>query len=175
MNLLLILIIAVSLSMDAFSLSLAYGTLMISKKESYLLSLIVGVFHFFMPLIGMFVGSSIFGVIKIDADFLVFIILGFIGIQMMFQSFKEEEIKLMKVPEFFLFAFAVSVDSFSLGIGLSNITENYVLASLVFAFSSAFFTYFGLGLGNKIRKSIGKISTIFGGLILVIIGLFYLI
>jgi putative Mn2+ efflux pump MntP len=56
MNLFIILVIAISLSMDAFSLSLAYGTLDIDKKNIYTLSIIVGIYHFFMPLIGYFVG-----------------------------------------------------------------------------------------------------------------------
>ena len=49
MNLFLLFIIAISLSMDAFSLSLAYGTLDINKKEIITLSIIVGIYHFFMP------------------------------------------------------------------------------------------------------------------------------
>ena len=55
-----ILVIAVSLSMDAFSLSLVYGTLNLEKKTIILQSLIVGLFHFFMPRIGIYVGDKIF-------------------------------------------------------------------------------------------------------------------
>ena len=43
MNLFIILVIAVSLSMDAFSLSLAYGTLGLTKKEVTKLATIVGI------------------------------------------------------------------------------------------------------------------------------------
>ncbi|MBQ9011224.1 MAG: manganese efflux pump [Bacilli bacterium] len=175
MNLLLIFIIAVSLSMDAFSLSLAYGTLSISVKERYFLSTLVGVFHFFMPIIGNMIGNRIFELFKFDPDFLVFIILCFIGIQMVFQSFKNENVKRLKFFEFFFFAFAVSIDSFSVGIGLFNITKNYIISAFVFSLCSFLFTYFGLLLGNKIKKSVGKISTVIGGAILIIIGLFYLV
>ena len=49
-----IFLIAIALSMDAFSLSLAYGTLGLTKKEVNKLSVIVGIYHFFMPLIGLF-------------------------------------------------------------------------------------------------------------------------
>ena len=59
MELLILFTIAVSLSMDAFSLSLAYGTLNLEKKDINNLSLIVGIYHFFMPLLGLFIGNIV--------------------------------------------------------------------------------------------------------------------
>ena len=163
MELLLVFVVAVSLSMDAFSLSLAYGTLGIPKKQIFLLSFIVGLFHFFMP-----------NIIKINPDIIVFMVLLVIGIQMIFESFnKKEELKVMKTIELFLFAFAVSIDSFSVGLTLTNINENYILSAFIFSICSMFFTLFGLLLGNKIEKLVGKIATIFGGAVLVIIGVIY--
>lgn len=176
MELLLVITIAVSLSMDAFSLSLAYGTLGIPKKQIYLLSLIVGCFHFFMPLIGMFIGIGILDILKINPDFIVCAVLSVIGIQMIVESFKEQEsLKVMKTIELFLFAFAVSLDSFSVGLTLTNISENYLFSALMFALCSGLFTLFGLNLGNKIKKSVGKLSTIVGGAVLVIIGFIYVV
>ena len=43
--------VAVSLSMDAFSLALIYGTCNMGKRNELLLAIIVGLFHFFMPLV----------------------------------------------------------------------------------------------------------------------------
>ncbi|WP_348234522.1 manganese efflux pump, partial [Salmonella enterica] len=76
--------------------------------------------------------------------------------------------------EIILFAFAVSIDSFSVGITLTDINENYLLSALSFSIASALFTFLGLKLGNKIAKLVGKLSTIIGGLILIIIGLMYI-
>ena len=45
-----IIMVAIGLSMDAFSLAILYGTLSFDKKKSLTLSGSVGVFHFFMPL-----------------------------------------------------------------------------------------------------------------------------
>ena len=56
MKIITIILIAVSLSMDAFSLALIYGTQAISKKGKILLSIIVGLYHFIMPLIGLSIG-----------------------------------------------------------------------------------------------------------------------
>ena len=52
-------LVGISLSMDAFSLSLAYGTINLNKRQKLTLSLIVGAYHFIMPLIGLFFGSVI--------------------------------------------------------------------------------------------------------------------
>lgn len=175
MEILILLAIAVSLSMDAFSLSLAYGTLGLSKKETFELSFIVGVYHFFMPIIGMFLGKIILGFIHIKPDIVVFIVLLFIGIQMIIESFKEEEkLEPMSKIELLLFGLAVSIDSFSVGIGLNTITNNYILSSTIFSISAFIFTYLGLIMGKKISEMIGKVATLLGGATLIIIAFIYL-
>lgn len=175
MEILITFVIAVSLSMDAFSLSLAYGTLGLSKKETFELSFIVGIYHFFMPIIGIFLGSILLNIIHIKPDIVVFIVLLFIGIQMIIESFKEEErIEPMSKMELLLFGLAVSIDSFSVGIGLNTITNNYVLSSIIFSISALIFTYLGLIMGKKISEIIGKIATTLGGVTLIIISFIYL-
>ena len=49
MNIYILLLIGISLSMDSFSFALTIGTYYNNKKDFLLYSLIVGVFHFFMP------------------------------------------------------------------------------------------------------------------------------
>mgnify|MGYP002623453738 CR=1 FL=1 len=172
----LIFIIAISLSMDAFSLSLAYGTISLSKREINLLSIIVGLYHFFMPILGMLFGRFITSKVHLGGDLLVLIIFSFIGINMIIESLKKEEkINKMKIGEMILFGFAVSIDSFSIGIGINNISNNFLLCSIIFSITSAFFTYIGLKLGNKLNQLIGKISTIIGGSILIILGIVYVL
>ncbi len=171
----LVIIIAISLSMDAFSLALAYGTLNLNKKDIYKLSLTVGVYHFIMPLLGLFLGNIILKYIN-NPNIIVFIILFIIGIQMIYETFKEEDIKnIVSFKQMLLFGLAVSVDSFSVGIGLNVISKNYLYCSTIFSLFSLSFTYLGLILGKKINNIIGKTSTIIGGLILIIIAFMYLI
>ena len=176
MKLLTILIIAVSLSMDAFSLSLAYGTLNLKKQYIKKLSIIVGIYHFIMPLLGLTMGNILLRLIPINPEIIVCIVLSFIGLEMIIDTFKkEEEVKIMKTKELLLFGLAVSIDSFSVGIGLKALTQNYILSVTMFSISSFTFTYLGLILGKKINNLIGKISTLLGGIILLIIGLIYVI
>ena len=172
----LLIITAISLSMDAFSLSILYGTLGMRKKDKLILSFIVGIFHFIMPLLGKCFGNLIFEFIDVNPDLIVCFILSFIGVQMVLSSFeKNNDIHLMSFSEYFLFAFAVSVDSFSVGITFTNMIYNYILSSFIFSFFSFLFTLIGLLIGNKIEKLIGKLSTLIGGAILVLVGVSFIV
>lgn len=169
------LLIGVSLSMDAFSLSLIYGTQNISKKDKSILSLIVGSYHFFMPLLGLFFGSIIIKYLPIEIHTLVAIIFTIIGLEMIYSSLKNKnEPLLISIPGFLLFGLSVSIDSFTTGIGLEIINPNYFQVSTLFALTSGLFTYLGLSLGNKINKVFNKSSTIFGGTILILLAIYYL-
>ena len=175
MKLLTIFLIAVSLSMDAFSLALVYGTEGIEKKNKIILSLIVGIYHFIMPLIGLTIGSYVTNKIILNTNILVGIILSLISIEMIISSFKETEKKsLLTIPSYLLFGLSVSIDSLTTGIGLGGITEKYLLSSLIFFITSLSFTYLGLNLGNKLNEKYGKISTLIGGSILLILGIIYI-
>lgn len=161
--------------MDAFSLALIYGTQGINKKDKIILSLIVGIYHFVMPLIGLSIGIYITNKLIINANVLVGIILCLIAIEMIISSFKDEEERfLLTLPGYLIFGLSVSVDSLTTGIGLPAITENYFLTATIFSITSLIFTYLGLNLGNTLNKKYGKVSTIIGGSILFSLGIIYI-
>lgn len=174
MSIWVIFIIGISLSMDAFSLALAYGTLDLKENDINMLSTIVGIFHFFMPLLGGFMGSIILLLLPIHPNLIVFIVLSFIGGQMLMESFKgQESVKKMNQIEMILFGLAVSIDSFSVGIGLKMLTSSYFLCSSLFAITSFVFTFLGLHLGKKVHQKLGKVSTMIGGIVLITLGIVY--
>ena len=176
MNLFIIFLIAISLSMDAFSLSLAYGTLDISKSDMYILSIIVGLYHFFMPTIGYYIGIRYIKLLPIASNFVVFIILTLIGIEMIIDTIKKEEkLKVMPLYNMFIFGLTVSIDSFSVGLGLDTINKNIILSSLLFSLTSFMFTLIGLFIGKKINHIFGKVSTIIGGCVLILIAILYIV
>ena len=161
--------------MDAFSLALIYGTQGITKKHKILLSLIVGIYLFIMPLIGVAIGTVITKKILVNPNIIVGIILSLIAIEMIISSFKEEDKKfLLTIPGYLLFGLSVSIDSLTTGIGLSLITQNYIFSSLIFAITSLSFTFFGLNIGDRLNKKYGRISTILGGIVLFVLGILYI-
>lgn len=175
-SLLTTILVGISLSMDAFSLSLAYGTINLNKRQELTLSLIVGLYHFVMPIIGLFFGSIIEKYIIINFNILVSLIFILIGVNLIMSSFKEEKTTfLLGLLGFLTFGLSVSIDSLTTGIGLNAINNNYMQVSTIFAISSFIFTYLGLKLGNKLSEKYGYYSTIFGGSLLIILGIYYLI
>ncbi len=168
------LIIGISLSMDAFSLALIYGTQSISKKNKIILSIIVGIYHFVMPLLGVFLGNVILKYLVINLSIVVSIIFLFIGIEMIISSIKDDSHDfVVSIFGFLIFGLSVSIDSFTTGIGLNVINNNYLEVSSIFCIVSGSFTYLGLILGNKLGSIFGKLSTIIGGVILIILGIIY--
>lgn len=173
MSFIIVILIAVSLSMDAFSLSLAYGTLNLEDKKMKTLSSIVGIFHFFMPLIGLSVGEVILKILPIKPTIVLMIVLLIIGIQMLTSKENEEKLELINFSSMLVFALAVSIDSFSVGITLRTIYTHPIVCSLVFMIVSSICTYIGLKIGKKANQLIGKRATKLGGAMLIILAIFF--
>lgn len=168
----ILLLIAIGLSMDAFSLALGYGTLEFKNKKNLKISTIVGIFHFFMPLLGLFLGSFIVNLLKISPNFIMGVILLFISLEMLIELIKREKSRLStSLIGLILFSLSVSLDSFSTGIGLKAITNNYLLSSFTFCFVSFSFTYIGLILGKYSTKYLGNYARILGIILLSIIAI----
>lgn len=175
MSIIVIFIIALGLSMDAFSLSLIYGTLRLDKKVHTILSIVVGLFHFFMPILGYKIGELIISTIKIPPNIIAGLIFIILGIEMILSLTKEENIKsLTNLISIIIFAFTVSVDSFSIGISFGVSKTNIILSSLIFSIVSGLLTYIGISLGNKLSLKFGNISVLIGSIILIILGITYL-
>jgi len=167
-----LLIIGISLSMDAFSLALIYGMQGMNQKEKIFLSLIVGIYHFIMPIIGLSFGTILSNINIISIDLIATLILIYIGVDLIVSNLKQEEDRLeINKSGFLIFGLSVSIDSLTLGIGLKAITNSYLMSSIIFSLTSLFFTYLGLTLGNIIGKKIGSYSKIIGGSVLIIIAI----
>lgn len=168
-------VIAIALSMDTFSLSLGIGTSNISKKRMLFFAILVGTLHFLMPLLGTFLGQKLVSFFTLKSDFLLGAILIYLAITMLIEIIHpDEKEKNMSIINMFLLAISVSIDSFSTGIGLTAITNNKLLAVTIFSSVSFCFTYTGLLIGKYASRLLGTYATIFGAILLIIIGLFHL-
>lgn len=166
-----ILIIGISLSMDAFSLALIYGIQGISQKNKIFLSIIVGIYHFIMPLIGLTFGNILDNINLVSIDVIASLILIYIGIDLIISASKREDRLEVNRAGFLIFGLSVSIDSLTVGIGLKALTDNYLISSIIFSLTSLIFTYLGLTLGNIIGSKIGSYSKLIGGIILICIAI----
>ena len=167
--------IGISLSIDAFSVSTCIGMYNLPIKKTLNTSLTVGLFHFIMPILGVLLSNWINKILLINTSLILGIILILLSLQLFIEYIKptNKEISL-SLTGIILFAFGVSLDSFSIGLGLSAITNNLLLASTTFTICSFSFTFLGLTLWKYINKIFKKYSYLVGTLILFGLGIMFL-
>ena len=87
-------LIAVSLAMDAFAVSVSNGLILpnVKKRDAVTFGLYFGLFQFFMPVIGYFLGSKLTKYVQQFDHWIAFILLGIIGFNMIKESFGEEKV-----------------------------------------------------------------------------------
>jgi len=154
-----ILLVAFSLSMDAFALSMSYGVLKASKKQALITAFNVGIFHFLMPYFGNKFGNFLFEYVAIRSKYILFLVFFLLSINMII-SFFDISINVLGVA---FFAFSVSLDSFCAGLTLNYIVEDVILACITFSVISFIMTLIGFFLGKYANKMIGRYSYLIGG------------
>ena len=181
-------LIGIGLAMDAFSVSLANGLNEpdMSSKKIFGISGIFGVFQGLMPLIGWFCVHSIANAFAAFEKFIPWIalaLLGFIGGKMLIEGIKEykckseggEECPMPKklgLSALLVQGVATSIDALSVGFTISDydVTQAVVCALLIAAVTFVICTA-GVLLGKKFGTVLSGVSSIFGGGILIFIGL----
>ena len=168
-------VLAVGLSMDAFAVSVCKGLSLgkINKKHMAIAGLWFGGFQALMPLIGYLLGSFFTEYITKYAHWIAFVLLCFIGGNMIKEAFGEEE-KLdnsMTAKSMFLLAVATSIDALAVGV-----TFAFLDVSIVPAVSFiGVITFVCSGIGVKIGSIFGtkykSKAELCGGVILILIGI----
>lgn len=167
-------IIGFTLSLDAFSLTLALSMNKLTRTNKLTLISFVTVFHFILPLLGSIIGNTFINVINIQIKYLLILILIFITISII-NSFKEnKEIKIYNNFSFILLSLMVALDSFSVGIGIKYITSHIIVTSIIFSLCSFFFTTLALIIGKLISLKAGTYSKILEIIILFTLIIYYL-
>ncbi|MEJ9210516.1 manganese efflux pump MntP family protein [Bacillus smithii] len=165
-------LMAFALSMDAFSVGLGMGMFALRPKQIFYIGMMVGIFHVWMPMMGMLAGhflSHTFGKVAGYAGGILLILL---GISMFLSCFKKEESLVTPIGfGLILFALSVSLDSFSVGLTLGILGARTVVSLVCFGITATLLTWFGLLIGNKAQRVIGVYSEAIGGSILLAIGL----
>ncbi|MCV9885810.1 manganese efflux pump MntP [Metabacillus halosaccharovorans] len=172
-ELLTLLIMALALGMDAFSVGLGMGLIRLRIRQIFYIGITIGVFHIWMPLVGMLIGrllSDTFGTI---ATLLGGTLLILLGIQMVVASFKKDEDPFITPVGFGLivFALSVSLDSFSVGLSLGIYGAKTFLTVAIFGLVSMVLTWLGLLVGKRVQNWLGSYSEALGGSILLAFGI----
>jgi manganese efflux pump family protein len=177
MGIISILLIAVGLAMDAFAVSIAGGAAYKQLKIRHSLQMagFFGGFQAIMPIIGALAGRSFKNYITGYDHWIAFLLLTAIGGKMVYESFKIKEAQKNYSPSdiFVLLALSVatSIDALAVGITLTLISADIVLAATLIGVVTFILSLFGVWLGKKFGHLFeNKIETL-GGLILIGLGL----
>lgn len=166
-----IFLIGIALSMDAFSIALSIGTTHLSKNRFILIPIVVSIMHFVMPLIGLFLGNQILSVININPKIIMTIILLYLAFLMYKDRNNDKVTKINSLLSIFLYALSVSLDSFSVGIGLKALTDKIIIPPIIFSLCAGTITYMGLILGKYSQKVWKEKASLIGIILLILISI----
>lgn len=169
-------VIAFSLSTDAFAASVAKGARYPSMSVMRRIGIAFGfgALEALAPLIGYFLGLQFASFIEDVDHWLAFIILGLLGARMVWKSYQDGEEETSSLPPSWAAVAATaagtSVDATAVGVTLALISDN--IPSILIAIGLVTFgmTLIGLRLGGVIGLRIGRYAEFAGGLGLVVIG-----
>ena len=186
-----IVLIGVSLAMDAFAVSITDGMCYnkLNKGKAVTIPLTFGIFQAAMPLGGFFLAALVQQYIDAFDHYIAFFLLLIIGGKMIFDGIKELRAeegevsrKQFRYPEVLVQGIATSIDALAVGITLkamqgitnSNIFLFVGIIGVVTFVISLVGVIIGVKIGKLFKNKTG-IAEIIGGLVLVAIGLKILI
>lgn len=175
-----------ALSMDAFAVSITKGMTIKNLKKSTALkmALAFGIFQGGMPLLGWTLGISFESYIKSIDHWVAFILLGFIGFNMIkgfFDDRKEENVYELEFSatvdehdlsnkEIIMLAVATSIDALAVGISFAFLNVSIIPAASIICTITFLVCVVGVFVGNKVGDIFNGYAELIGGVILILIG-----
>jgi putative Mn2+ efflux pump MntP len=168
-------ILAVGLSMDAFAVSICKGLSLgrIRAKHMCIAGAWFGGFQALMPLIGYFLGSLFANMITKYDHWIAFVLLLFIGGNMVREACGQEETldNSMTVKSMFLLAVATSIDALAVGVTFAFLDVSILPAVLCIGVTTFVFSAAGVKIGSIFGTKYHAKAELFGGIVLILIGL----
>ncbi|SNT70392.1 manganese efflux pump MntP family protein [Psychrobacter sp. LV10R520-6] len=177
MNPVALLLLALSMSTDAFSVAISKGASLKNPRftEALRIGLIFGTVEAITPIIGWFIGHSAASFVESWDHWIAFTILVVLGLHMIYEGLKpsSEREEAPSRHSFFklaLTAFGTSIDAMAIGISLAFIEVNILLAAGLIGLATTIMVTLGVMLGKVLGSLLGHKTEIFGGLTLIAIG-----
>ncbi len=176
MSLVELLIIAVGLSMDAFAVSICKGLAMkkCTVKKAGIVGLYFGIFQAGMPLLGYVLGIQFKNLITNIDHWITFVLLGFIGLNMIREALSEEdpeESDSLQVKEMLALAVATSIDALAVGVTFAFLDVAIVPAVSFIGIITFIICVIGVKIGNVFGSRYRSKAEFAGGLILILMGI----
>jgi putative Mn2+ efflux pump MntP len=171
-------LIALSLAMDAFAVSISKGLEM--KKMNHQGALIIaglfGGFQAGMPLLGWLLGIQFERYILDYGHWAAFILLTVIGGKMIFDVLKArgdntQNCEKLSIKKLLVLAVATSIDALAVGVSFAFLNSPMLPAVLLIGIITFILSYLGVVLGNGCGNKFSSKAELAGGILLILIGL----
>ncbi len=169
-----VIVLAVALSMDAFAVSIGLGSKGNIKGLGLKAGLYFGAFQAIMPFIGYLGGRGVWGWVDAYAHWIAFGLLALIGGKMIYEGLSEgieEDIAAITHKMMLVLAIATSIDAMAAGFSLTLLDIEAWLACLIIGVTTFAFSWAGVAIGKRSGTWLESKAEIFGGIVLVLIGL----
>ena len=179
MSLLSIILVAVGLAMDAFTVSLAAGASgwTRDRRARFRLWFHFGLFQALMPVVGWLAGSQFARVAAVWAPWLAFGMLGWIGVRMIVGGLDDSGDSGGVGPDptrgrtMLGLAIATSLDALAVGFSFACLGLSVWLPAVVIGVVAGLFSLAGCFLGGMLGRLVGRRLEAVGGMVLVLVGL----
>ncbi len=176
MNFFTLFTIAVGLSMDAFAVAICKGLAMkkITLRKALIIGLWFGGFQALMPLIGYLLGVQFQSKITSIDHWIAFVLLCFIGINMIREACSTEEenaSESLAVKEMLLLAIATSIDALAVGVTFAFLQVTILPAIAFIGLTTLILSMAGVKIGNVFGTRYKSKAEFAGGIILIVIGI----
>ena len=181
-----LIISAIGLSMDAFTVSIANAAINnnIKFKKAILTAFSFGFFQFLMPIIGWGIGKAGEHLVSHIYHWVAFFLLSYIGIKMIYDNIHNDltnsSQSIDNIKKLILLSIATSIDALASGIilpstiGASSI-RLMIVSTLIIGITTFSLCFIGVYIGKKFGTVFTSKSGIIGGVILIVMGIKILI
>lgn len=175
-----ILVLSVGLAMDATAAAAARGVVAqrIRTQDVLLIALLFGGFQAAMPVLGWYLGATIGPWVRDWDHWIAFVLLSAIGARMLHEArTAKPEAERATVDEAFhlrpllVLSVATSIDALAVGVTLPMIGAPLLLTVATIGVTTALLSGAGVIAGKRLSKFVGRKLDVFGGLVLIAMGL----
>lgn len=175
-----IFLIAVSLALDAFAVSVSSGISVpgFGWKHALKMGCYFGFFQFAMPLIGWLLGTGVSTYIEAVDHWIAFALLVLIGGKMVWEALKkargtgdqDEAPAELTARRLTVLAVATSIDALAVGVSMAFMAVNIISAAIIIGVVAFLLSIVGGLLGRRLGGLFQQRAELVGGLVLIGIG-----
>lgn len=175
MSLLTILLIAIGLSMDSLAVSISGGMCLkrFSWHKAWKMAIFMGGFQGGMTWLGWLLGYRFSAYITHFDHWIAFVLLGYLGGKMVYESFKDDEHPVLSfsTKTLFTLGIATSIDALAVGISMAFLKTDIFLSAGIIAMTTFLLSFSGVWCGLHFGQIKKLNAELVGGVILIAIGI----